>query len=139
MTTIEINLCFPKLPTVTAQQKGMKIVHGKPMYYEKKRVTEARELFAWKLKPFAPAEPISGAVRLTVEWFFYSKSHKPNTWRITRPDTDNLQKLLKDTMTDCGFWKDDAQVCWETAMKKWTSAGAETLKIRIDELESYYD
>ena len=29
---------------------------------------------------------------------------------VTKPDTDNLQKLLKDCMTKCGFWKDDAQV-----------------------------
>ena len=136
MTTIDINLTFPKLPTVTAQQKGVKIVHGKPMFYEKKEVKEAREQFAEKLQPFAPAEPIEGAVRIFVEWWFYSKSHRPNTWRTTRPDTDNLQKLLKDTMTDCGFWLDDSQVCWETVRKKWTTAGASALIIKVEELEN---
>ena len=30
-------------------------------------------------------------------------------YRTTKPDTDNLQKLLKDCMTATGFWTDDAQ------------------------------
>ena len=47
-------------------------------------------------------------------------SHKEGTYRVTRPDTDNLQKLLKDTMTQVGFWKDDAQVCKETVTKRWS-------------------
>ena len=39
---------------------------------------------------------------------------------MTRPDTDNLQKLLKDCMTRCGFWKDDAQVVREIVEKRWS-------------------
>ena len=37
----------------------------------------------------------------------------------TKPDTDNLQKLLKDCMTAVGFWVDDAQVCSELTEKRW--------------------
>lgn len=33
--------------------------------------------------------------------------------------TDNLQKLLKDVMTDLGFWKDDALVVSEHVEKFW--------------------
>lgn len=36
-----------------------------------------------------------------------------------KPDTDNLQKLLKDCMTARGFWKDDAQVASEICEKFW--------------------
>ena len=39
---------------------------------------------------------------------------------MTRPDTDNLQKLLKDCMTRTGFWRDDAQVCREDVTKRWS-------------------
>ena len=137
MTNIDITLTFDKLPTVTAQQKGVCIVHGHPVFFEKKEVRDARASFAEKLAPFAPAEPIEGAVRLFVEWFFYSKSHKANTWRTTRPDTDNLQKLLKDTMTECGFWVDDSQVCWETVRKRWASKGGDALVIKITEMETF--
>ena len=136
MTHIDIALTFAELPTVTAQQKGVRVVHGKPMFYEKPQVRAARELFKTKLSEYAPEHPIEGAVRLTCEWYFYSKSHRPNTWRTTRPDTDNLQKLLKDVMAECGFFLDDSQVCWETVRKKWTSAGGSALMIKIDELEN---
>ncbi len=37
----------------------------------------------------------------------------------SKPDTDNLQKLLKDCMTAVGFWKDDAQVASEICEKFW--------------------
>lgn len=39
-----------------------------------------------------------------------NKTHKHKEWRVTKPDTDNLQKMLKDCMTLTGFWNDDAQV-----------------------------
>lgn len=137
MTNIDITLTFDKLPTVTAQQKGMRLVNGKPRYYEKAKTKDARQIFTDKLRPFVPAEPIEGAVKLWVDWCFYAKSHKANTWRTTRPDTDNLQKLLKDVMTDCGFWHDDSQVCWDTSRKMWVSEGCESLKIKITEMESF--
>ena len=54
-------------------------------------------------------------------WLFpKGKSHEHNEWRITKPDTDNLQKMLKDCMTEIGFWKDDAQVVKETVEKRWS-------------------
>ena len=37
----------------------------------------------------------------------------------TKPDTDNLQKLLKDCMTAEHFWTDDALVCSEITEKFW--------------------
>jgi len=38
-------------------------------------------------------------------------------WKTTKPDTDNLIKMLKDCMTTAGFWKDDAIVCSEVTEK----------------------
>jgi crossover junction endodeoxyribonuclease RusA len=56
-----------------------------------------------------------------VIWRFpKGKSHKHNEWRITKPDTDNLEKMLKDCMTEVGFWKDDAQVVVEHVEKVWS-------------------
>ena len=37
----------------------------------------------------------------------------------TRPDTDNLLKLLKDVLKGCRFWHDDAQVAEELTRKGW--------------------
>ena len=90
------------------------------MFYESGRLKEARQMFCDALRPHRPAEPLEGPVRLHVTWLFPTKSHRTGEWRITRPDTDNLQKLLKDCMTDTGFWHDDAQVCVECIGKMWT-------------------
>ncbi len=53
-------------------------------------------------------------------------------WRTSKPDTDNLQKLLKDVMTSLGFWKDDALVCSEICEKFW--AATPGIYIHIEEL-----
>ena len=110
----------PNPPTVTHQEKKVRVVSGRPVFYMPPELASARALLAAKLRPFAPKEPLDGPVRLSVSWVFRS----PQGWRgplpaykVTKPDTDNLQKMLKDVMTQCGFWKDDAQVCMEQIVK----------------------
>ena len=107
-------------PTVTAQMHRVMVRNGRPMFYDSPRLKEARRVFLEALAPFRPGIPFTGPVSLTVRWFFPSKQHRDGSWRVTRPDTDNLQKLLKDCMTEAGFWADDAQVCMEHAEKRWT-------------------
>lgn len=107
-------------PTVTAQEKGLKIVRGKPYFYEKSDVKRAKQTFLWYLFKNKPAEPMEGAVFLKTTWTFRVRGkHKPGEYKTTKPDTDNLLKLFKDCMTKAGFWKDDAQVCYEVTVKQW--------------------
>ena len=55
--------------------------------------------------------PYRTGVRLFTKWCFpKGRNHKNGEYRITKPDTDNLQKMLKDCMTLVGFWQDDALV-----------------------------
>ena len=95
---------------------------GKPQFYEPSNLKAARATFTRLLKRNRPDAPLRGAVRLLARWQFpHGKSHKDGEWKSTRPDTDNLQKLLKDCMTDAGFWKNDAQVASETCEKIWSA------------------
>lgn len=71
-------------------------------------------------------------VRLMVKWCFPKGKHADGEYRITKPDTDNLQKLLKDCMTACGFWKDDALVAAEMAEKFWAEIPG--IYVRIEEI-----
>lgn len=107
-------------PTVTAQMHKVTFQHGRVRFYDTKELKAARQLFITSLLPHSPIQPMEGPVLLNVLWAFPTKSHKEGTYRTTRPDTDNLQKLLKDCMTAAGFWKDDAQVCMEVVTKRWT-------------------
>ena len=111
-------------PTATAQQKGERVVGGYIHHYKKKNVAKAEAILRDALLPYVPEEPIENQpIALSVVWMFpYPKSarkHKQGMSRrkITRPDTDNLNKMLKDVMTDMGFWKDDALICTETILK----------------------
>ena len=76
--------------------------------------------------------PVTTGCRLFVQWCFPRGRHRQGEYRITKPDTDNLQKLLKDCMTAAGFWKDDALVAEEMAGKYW--ADPPGIYIRIEEL-----
>lgn len=110
-----------KPPTVTAQERAVRVVRGRPVFYEPPALADARQLLTAHLSRHRPEEPFTGAVQLRAMWLFPRGRHPNGAWRITRPDTDNLQKLLKDCMTSCGFWKDDAQVVREICEKRWSN------------------
>ncbi len=128
-----------KPPTVTAQEKQVKVVKGKPIFYEPAPLKEAKNLLISSLNLYKPDKPMEGALALTTIWLFpKGKSHKHGEWRVTKPDTDNLQKLLKDCMTKTGYWKDDAQVVRETVEKRW-SDDPTGIYIEIESLEVPYE
>lgn len=108
-------------PTVTAQESKIAVVRNKPIVYKPEKIKQAKREIIKHLNPFKPDIPLEGPIELKVIWLFpKGKSHKHMEWRTTRPDTDNLEKLLKDCMTEVGFWKDDALVVKETVYKVWS-------------------
>lgn len=125
-------------PTVTHQEKKVHVVNGKPVLYEPAELKAARIKLMAHLGKHAPALPLQGAVRLVVKWCFpITGSHIDGQWKTTKPDTDNLQKLLKDCMTLCGYWRDDAQVASEIIEKFWAEKPG--IFISAQELEDEYD
>lgn len=120
--------CDP--PTATAQERKVNTQRGYPVYYDPSSVKYAKQLLTLLLRQHKPREPFRTPVELTVYWRFRAKSHKPREWRDTKPDTDNLQKLLKDVMTKVGYWKDDALVVREIIEKSWEKTPGIYIKIR---------
>lgn len=92
-----------------------------------------REQLISALAIHRPLKPIEKGCRLIVKWLFPAGKHKPGTYKMTKPDTDNLQKLLKDCMTQCGFWEDGALVVSETVEKLWSDIPG--IHVVIEELE----
>lgn len=107
-------------PRATGQmRKAVRSARG-VRFYDPPHVAAARKQLLEGVKPYAPETPLEGPVRLRCKWVFEASRKKDcGTWKTTRPDTDNMQKLLKDSMTAAGFWKDDAQVVVEVCMKTW--------------------
>lgn len=133
-------------PTATAQQKGERVVRGHIHHFKKKNVAAAEAILRDALLPYVPEEPIADTpISFVVRWMFpYPKSarkHQPGhkRWKITRPDTDNLNKLLKDVMTDMGFWKDDALISQEVICKMYDDEPGIWISIRTMEVDFDYD
>ena len=119
-------------PTVTHQEKKVTIRNGKPIFYEPSELKNARSKLEAGLLRFKPDTQIQSGIRLTVKWLFpMGTKHVNGEYRITKPDTDNLQKMLKDCMTRCGFWKDDALVCSEIVEKFWAETPGIYIKIEV--------
>lgn len=119
-----------KPPTCTHQEKQVHVINGKPVFYEPEEVKAARAKLRAYLGQYAPEQRFEGPVRLTTWWCFPIKGkHKDGEYRTSKPDTDNLVKLLKDVMTELKFWKDDAQVASEVIEKYWAEVPGIYVKV----------
>lgn len=111
-------------PTVTAQEHKVDTRGKRPRFYDPPELKAARQKLTDHLAKHRPTEPFGGPLELNTSWFFpipETGGYHDGDPKITKPDTDNLQKLLKDCMTVCGYWKDDAQVFREICTKVWVA------------------
>lgn len=112
-------------PTITQQEHQVKVVKGKPVFYDPPRLRDARQMFTnllrnqkHRVSGWDYIFPLEGPVRLLTKWIWPAgEDHSDGEWKTTKPDTDNLIKLFKDCMTRTFWWTDDAQVCSEITEK----------------------
>ena len=114
----------PPTTTHNAKELHAYMKGGKPCatLHDSNELKQVRAKFHAYLAPHAPEKPVPAGkpVRLLVKWLFPTDGHHSNgEWRTSKPDTDNLEKALKDEMTRLHFWHDDAQVCSEIIEKFW--------------------
>lgn len=131
----EFEIFLPMIPpTVTHQEKKVSVVKGKPVFYEPPELKDARAKLTAYLANHKLENKFNGPVRLITKWCYpVTGKHKNGEYKTTKPDTDNMIKLLKDVMTELGFWKDDALVASEITEKFW--ADVPGIYIRIESLE----
>lgn len=133
-------------PTVTAQEHKVMVKNGKPIFYDPPQVKQAKMKLMAELASHVPEKPFEGKpIRLVVKWIFPTRGKRREArgknekqeacaeWLTKKPDTDNLQKMLKDCMTRLDFWSDDCLVCSEIA-EKFTGRPS-GIYIEIQELE----
>lgn len=107
-------------PKTTVQERRQNKSGG--YLHEAGRIAKA----TWRavLEQHRPPQPLEGPVKMTIiiTWPHTQRSRKQNLGlpvpKITRPDGDNLIKMIKDVMTLLSYWKDDAQVYSET-VERW--------------------
>ena len=119
-------------PTITHQEHKVMVRNGRPVFYDPPELKAARQKLTDYLAKHRPGQPLTGPLELVTTWCFPTEDiNQFGQFRITRPDTDNLNKLLKDCMTRVGFWEDDAQVCRETIEKFWTNRKLAGIYVRV--------
>lgn len=98
---------------------------------------------AWKdligrvaMKQIATTGPMEGALRIDLDFMFPAQTRRADgTWRVKKPDLDNLTKAVMDALTDAGAWQDDAQVAELHARKRYGSGAGVDIKISSLELK----
>ncbi len=122
----------PPTTTHNAKQLHAFMRGGKPcaVLHDSPELKATRAKLHAYLAPYAPPAPCAGPVRLLVKWCFPSDGrHADGEWKTTKPDTDNLEKALKDEMTRLHFWRDDALVCSEVVEKFWADTPGIFIKV----------
>lgn len=98
-------------PTVTAQQKGVMVRAGRPMFFTKKKVKDAQDALILQLRQFKPRQPVEFPVLIKVKFAFRVTKARPHERvHAVRPDLDNLCKGVLDALVPAGWLADDALV-----------------------------
>jgi len=132
---LEIKFFIPMIPpTVTHQEHKVSTKNGRVVFYDPPELKAAKQKLEAHLGKYVPEIEYTGPVRLLVKWCFPIKgNHINGEWKSSKPDTDNLQKMLKDVMTKLHYWKDDALVVSEIIEKFW--ADVPGIYIYVEEVE----
>lgn len=125
---IILNLDLTQNYTATAQQKGERVVGRYIQHYEKNKVSQLRHEYAVQIRKNMTeqkmnAPKLKGPVEMEVIYYYETKDKKKlqQFYKDTKPDEDNINKLLQDVLADFGFFaKGDGQVakliftkCWD--------------------------
>jgi Holliday junction resolvase RusA-like endonuclease len=130
--------CIPPKSTAQASNRILRRKDGSmfvgKMQSSKGKQTESDLLTL--LAPHVPVKPLDCPLDVFVSWRYPYRKAEPKKNRTrpipcdTRPDVDNLQKLLFDCMTRLGFWHDDSQVARITFEKLWCEQPCILIRIR---------
>ncbi|MBQ7649587.1 MAG: RusA family crossover junction endodeoxyribonuclease [Victivallales bacterium] len=78
---------------------------------------------AWQalLERHRPPKPMDKSVMLHVTLNYHTAdTRRDGQPKTTRPDGDNILKIIKDAATRAGWWRDDAIVFLEFILRRWT-------------------
>ena len=115
----------------TAQMRHRTVSRGK-FHGTYDPSADIKKDFLLMVQDKAPAEPITGPILVTIVFYFgrpkgHYRTGKNSAmlrddcpeWHTSVKDIDNLQKLIFDSLNGI-FWKDDKQICWVEAQKKYS-------------------
>lgn len=97
-----------------------------------------KALVAHAADPYRPDAPMDGPLRVDLTFLFPRPKRllrkRDSDQRIPhdkKPDRDNLEKAVLDTLTQLGFWRDDCQVCAGEVKKAYVAKENDTPGVEI--------
>lgn len=118
-------------PPKSTHQAGQRIIRRKDGTqfigkFANSKSKAAQQTITALFAPHAPSSPYVGPLGLHVGWIYPWRKSEPKKnrmngfrWCDTRPDCDNLAKMVKDQLSRLGFWTDDSQVARLVFDKGW--------------------
>ena len=132
--------CNPPKSTHQASQAVLKNKKTGKHFIGKMQNSKGKKVRGSLMQMFAAYRPKSmfeGPVELRVVWAYAWKKSEPKKnkekgykYCDTRPDCDNLLKLVKDVLTDLAYWHDDSQVARLVFTKIWCDNPHITINIK---------
>jgi Holliday junction resolvase RusA-like endonuclease len=123
-------------PTKTHQEKKVKVVNGKPVFYEPAELKAVRVKLQGHLAGHVPEKKYTSAVRLVIKWCFpITGKHQDGEYKATKPDLDNSFKMFADVCTKLGYWTDDNLIASLVIEKFYAKIPG--IYVCIEEIKSY--
>lgn len=116
------------IPRTTAQQRR----HGRGHTYRSPKHKQAVATWRAVCEMYKPPEPLRGALRLKVSFFFHSDTVVQPVPKLTRPDNTNLIKDVEDALMACGYFDDDSAIYRTEIEKYWAPWEAVRVELVLD-------
>lgn len=104
-------------PKAMGRARAMSM-HGKARVYNPTTAEGWKSLVAAAFGPHRPPTPHEGPLRIDIDFHFprpkrlmRKKDPEGPVWHTAKPDRDNSDKAVLDTLKTIGMYRDDAQVC----------------------------
>ena len=124
-------------PPIPQKQTRFTCAGGKPRTWDPSKVD--KEKIQWQIKPFAPKEPLTGAIELTIHFYLAIPKNTPSKTRkaminriilpVVKPDEDNLAYIVSNALKNL-VYKDDNQVCVKHVYKFYGEKPKTVIKVR---------
>jgi len=129
------------IPTKATHQSSLRIMKSKAGHmfvgkFAKSAIKGWIQEFNLKIKKYKPSIPFAGPTEVIIEFYYpwnkttAKKYLNTEEWKITRPDLDNMEKVVLDSLTSEGFIVDDSIICLKTTLKKHSNFPRIIVKIR---------
>lgn len=128
------------IPTKATHQSSLRIMKSKSgrMFvgkFAKSSINAWIKEFELHILKHKPTNPWDGPVSVYIEFRFPWNKSAPKKylnreeWKTTRPDLDNMEKVILDSLTRTGFIVDDSIICYKTTSKKHSNNPGITIKL----------